>query len=97
MSALAFPKPSRLKDEAYLDWIRLRGCLVCGAAAHAHHSVHVSAGGSDYRALALCVRHHAECHRIGKQRFQDRYRLDFTEEVIRHLELYVSALKEGVA
>ena len=91
--ALAFPKPRRLVDAAYLDFIRLRPCLIEGAAAQAHHTVPVGAGGSDYRTLPLCHRHHEELHRIGKTRFETRYRLDITEEVIRHLELYVSALR----
>lgn len=89
--ALTFPKPRRLVDVVYLAWIRARPCLICGAAAHAHHTKTVGAGGSDYRALPFCPRHHDEQHRIGIMRFSLRYKLDIEQEVIRHLELYISS------
>ncbi len=94
--ALAFPKPKRQQDSAYLDWIRLQPCLIDRAAAQAHHTVPVGAGGSDYRTLPFCPRHHAELHRIGPRTFEVRYRIDLIEEVLRHLELYLAALREGI-
>lgn len=88
---LAFPKPSRLKDRAYLDWIRRQPCLIDHVAAHAHHTTAVGAGGSDYRAVPLCPKHHMEAHRLGRSRFEERHRLDLNEEVIRLLERYIAA------
>lgn len=92
---LAFPKPNRLKNPDYLAWIRRQPCLVDHVVAQAHHTMSRGAGGSDYRSVPLCPQHHRECHRRGGSWFQETYRLDFTEEVIRLMETYLSALKEG--
>lgn len=92
---LAFPKPVRLKDKDYLAWVRRQPCLVDYVVAEAHHTVTRGAGGSDYRSVPLCFRHHKECHRVGRSSFEARHRLDFTEEVIRLMEIFISARGES--
>jgi hypothetical protein len=92
---LAFPKPSRKTDPGYLAWIRRQPCVACGAASQAHHTTSKGAGGSDYRSVALCYRHHQRLHRMGRQRFQAEYGVDLNEEIIRLLEAFVSALRSG--
>lgn len=92
---LAFPKPSRLQSPGYLAWIRRQPCLVDYVVAQAHHSITRGRGGSDYRCVPLCVRHHNEVHRMGSTSFEAKYRLDFMEEVIRLLEIFISARGEA--
>lgn len=92
---LAFPKPVRLTDEEFLRFIRRQPCLVCPAASDAHHTITRKAGGSDYRTLPLCRNHHREVHRYGRSWFEEKYRVDFQQELVRFLEIYVSVLKDG--
>ena len=86
----AFPKPSRLKDKDYIDWLRRRPCLVCGAVAQAHHTVTKGAGGSDYRTVPLCWTHHADLHGQGEKYFEEEYLVDLKDEIIRSLEAYIA-------
>jgi len=86
----AFPKPTRRKDPGYLDWVRMQPCLACGVAAHAHHTVTKGAGGSDYRTVPLCFKHHTELHGRGAVWFEEEYIVDLQEEVIRLLESYIA-------
>ncbi len=95
MSVQAFPKPIRLKDKDYVAWVRSRPCLVDYVVAHAHHTISIGAGGSDYRTVPLCHMHHRELHRVGRSTFETRHRLDLTEEVLRLMEMYISARGEG--
>lgn len=88
---LAFPKPSRLKSRAYLNWIRRQPCLVDYVVAQAHHTTSVGSGGSDFRTVPLCHRCHRELHRMGQQSFEAKHRLDLAEAVIRLLETFISA------
>jgi len=94
-NTLAFPKPVRLKDKDYLAWIRRQPCLVDYVVAEAHHTTSRGAGGSDYRSIPLCLRHHKEAHRLGRVSFELKHRLDFREEVIRLLEIFISARGES--
>jgi hypothetical protein len=97
-AALAFPKPARLKSPAYLDWIKRHSCLLCPVTAvDPHHTRKRSVGGSDYRALPLCRKHHSECERVGVLTFQKRHHIDFAEEIVRHLERYVAELEREAA
>src|SRR5437899_767796 len=98
----AFPRPSRLKDPAYLRWVRLRPCVACGSAfgaawrpAHAHHTVTKGAGGSDYRTVPVCWKHHAELHNRGAAWFEEEYMVDLKDEIIRSLESYIGQLALG--
>ena len=92
---LAFPKPSRLKSPAYLAWIKAQQCLICTLKAEPQHTKTRAAGGSDYRALPFCRRHHQQCHNLGVVSFQKKFSIDFQEEIIRHLEIYLAELEGG--
>jgi len=92
----AFPKPVRLTDPDYLRYIKRQPCLLCpSASVDPHHTKTRGAGGSDYRALPLCRKHHEDLHRRGAIVFALDYRIDLQAEQIRLLEMYVSALKDG--
>ncbi|MBU0515573.1 MAG: DUF968 domain-containing protein [Proteobacteria bacterium] len=82
------------RDKAYLAYIRLQPCLVCGGArgpSEAHHEDNGGKGlkGSDYRALPLCSIHHRERHDTGQQTFWTRNNLDPRAEMLRYLEWYL--------
>ena len=86
----AFPKPRRLTNEDYKRWVRRQPCVACGATSQAHHTVTKGAGGSDYRTLAVCWKHHAELHGRGQAWFEEEYMVDIQDEVIRLLESYIA-------
>ena len=86
------PKIKREVDKNYLAFIREQPCLVgcdCQGEVVYHHTVTVKTGGSDYKTLPLCGKHHPELHTIGQQTFQDKYSLDFGGEIIRLLVKYI--------
>lgn len=96
----AFPKPLTLIDEFYKRFIRREPCVVCGAASQHHHVVPDGWGKmggkvSDYRGAPLCWRCHAIFHRIGRKRFEEKFRIDLAEVQIQCLEKYISAFKDG--
>ena len=58
-----FPKPSRYRNEKYLDWIRSKPCFECGRIPSEPHHVSVDGSGwgtkpSDLYTLPLCYEHH---------------------------------------
>lgn len=68
------------RNKSYLQWIRSKGCVICGRPAIAHHEVITNKGtgikGSDYETLPLCpttalnrIGCHESRHRIGKLTF----------------------------
>lgn len=76
------PKQLREIDKAYLAYLRLQPCLVCDRTpCDSHHTISTGAGGSDYKAVCLCREHHSECHQIGKETFQDKYRISFDRAI----------------
>lgn len=91
---LAFPKPVRIEDPDYIRFVKRQPCLLHHIAADAHHVIPRSVGGSDYRTVPLCRKHHDEAHR-SRERFEAKYRVDLNLEQIRFLEMYLSALKDG--
>ena len=92
----AFPKPRRLESKSYLKWIRLQPCLNHpGRPSEAHHTTAKSVFGSDYRALPFCRECHQQLHRIGKMTFGVRYGIQYEEQALRLLEIYVSELEAG--
>lgn len=68
--------PVTHRNPLYLSFIRSRPCLVCEATLEIE-AAHVRVGGdggvglkpSDYRAVPLCHRHHAQQHRDGERTF----------------------------
>jgi hypothetical protein len=100
-SVLAFPKPVRLEDPDYLRFIRRQPCVVSHTASQAAHikpEGHGKMGSkvSDYRTVPLSWKLHEELdHKLGRERFEEKYNVDLDKEQIRLLEMYVSALREG--
>ena len=97
---LAFPKPVRMEDPDYLRFIRRQPCLVSHCAAEAAHVVapgqdKMGSKVSDYRTVPLSRRLHDQYHRFGRRWFESKYNVDLNQELIRFLEIYISALKEG--
>jgi hypothetical protein len=66
-------RPVRIKDPAYLRWVRQQRCLICwGSADHAHHimTAQPSAMGKrsgDQWAVPLCALHHRKIHEAGNE------------------------------
>lgn len=81
--ALAFPKPSRLKSPAYLAWLKAQQCLICTLKAEPDHTKTRATGGSDYRALPFCAKHHRQRHNLGVLSFQKKFSIDFMGEARR--------------
>jgi hypothetical protein len=92
---IAFPKPKRVQDKKYLEWIRWHLCVadpdfICSGQIIPHH---INAGGmgtkcSDYETVPLCNEHHREIHDKGKKIFQAKYEIDLKEEAERLREEY---------
>jgi hypothetical protein len=99
--ALAFPKPVRFEDEEYKRFIRRQPCVVSGVQSEAHHVVPEGGGKigskvSDYRCVPLSFKLHREYHRIGRRAFEEKHNVDLGLVQIQYLEMYLSALKDGV-
>ena len=90
------PKNKREIDKEYLKFIRKHSCLCgvgCMGRVEAHHTTTRGAGGSDYKALPLCAKHHSAAGGYGKDTFQNRYFMDFDKEIIR---LLIEHIKGGL-
>lgn len=84
-------RPTQVRCEAHLKWIRTLKCLNSVTDAwHCHGDVqaaHVRTrtdGGtgmkpSDFWTVPLCAAHHREQHQIGEAAFQDRHGIDMRE------------------
>ena len=86
------PKNKREIDKEYLKFVRKHSCLCgvgCIGRVEAHHTNTRGAGGSDYKAIPLCVLHHADIDNLGKKTFQNRYFMSFDKEIIRLLIEYI--------
>jgi len=84
------PKPKRIEDPDYLEWIESLSCMLCGRAgagfkegkSDAHHippKGHGTMAGKcdDKRAVPLCNDQHREYHQIGRDTFADKYGLAY--------------------
>lgn len=67
-------------------------CCICGRHADLHHTDHVGMGRDreeiiheGMTVLPLCREHHAECHTIGQQSFENKYHLTHGIELDRTL------------
>ena len=89
-------KSVRETDEDYLAYIKSQPCLVwnneCIGDITAHHTITVGAGGKDYLAIPLCMRHHNDVHSMGLMTFQELYNIDFNKEIIRLLIGYIQKI-----
>lgn len=87
----AVPKPQRVRDPDYLDWIRTRPCLLFllpggGCTWGDSDPAHVKsrgAGGGDDTVVPLCRKHHREQHQLGVKSFERKYGLDLQGEARR--------------
>ena len=63
--------------------LRYRKCAVCGEKADIHHHEHLVGMGMDRnnhdhinsKYIALCRKHHNECHTIGHKTFEEKYKI----------------------
>ncbi len=97
----AIPKPQRLRDSAYLKWIRMQPCNVpiVDMVDHHHDPIEAShiltyGGGKvgsktdDKRAVPHCGWHHRRYHGIGRAAFESYYGIDHEREILRLNKLY---------
>ena len=98
------PADQKIKREIdldYLAYLRSQPCVVwldcigvdCEGDIVVHQIPTVGAGGSDLTAIPMCVKHHAEIHKVGKGLFQKTYRIDLNREKINLLTSYIKKLK----
>ncbi len=99
-------KTPRETDEAYLEHIRQQPCIAaplsdkplwwleCSGKIAPHHDPTVGAGGSDYTALPMCLNHHTEIHKLGRDSWPEKYLLDLNQERVKRLIGYIKILKE---
>lgn len=86
---VAIPKPIREEDEAYLDYVRSKPCLICGTspvdANHVHRKGHGKTGGKthDTRTVPLCRNHHQQYHDNGRAWFELFHGIDLEREIAR--------------
>jgi len=86
------PKQKREVDKEYLKFIRRHSCLCgveCMGKVEAHHTTTRGAGGSDYKAIPLCIKHHYTVGNMGIETFQENYFINFDTEIIRLLIEYI--------
>jgi hypothetical protein len=93
---LAQPKPRTFRSKAYLAWVRMRPCLICGKASEAAHTgPHgVSIKAPDFRAVPLCPFHHRWSNGLdilGPERFEEMYNIDLKETVLTQLNEYLTS------
>jgi co-chaperonin GroES (HSP10) len=88
-----FPKR---RDPAYLAWIRLQPCCICGQDAEPHHVVSQGAGGDDVgNVLPLCRHHHQDFHNWGIWGFEARWKVDCKAMAIEYAVLYATECPES--
>lgn len=101
---MKFPKPERVEDKAYLDWIETLGCICCGRTRAGYkqgvndaHHVNDQTGGSakknDRRAVPMCWGHHREFHQIGIDSFARKYDLNYQAVIDCLNEIYSESRK----
>ena len=76
---MKYGKPNRLRSKKNIEFIQSRPCAACGRTpVDAHHIRTRGAGGDDRLSnlLPLCRVHHTEIHKIGKQTFFEKYRIE---------------------
>ena len=86
-------KPIRLKDEEYLEFIRLKPCIICHMKkSEVHHVKTKGAGGSDYLTVPLCSKHHISgsksVHNMGILSFSNYWNINLYEYISTFLVEY---------
>lgn len=100
---MTMKKQKNIRNNEYLEWIKILPCLVCTIKAgyipslefHSDpHHIPEKGGGSiglkthDNRAIPLCRLHHMEYHNLGKETFREKYNLDYEYIIHRLQEAY---------
>lgn len=78
--------------------LKYRRCAVCGVKAEIHHHEHLVGMGNDRkkhdhensRFIALCWKHHSECHTTGHKTFEKKYKITpikLKREIIKKLNI----------
>lgn len=95
-----FPKPARIESPEYRRYIRKQMCIVvkCWKFPDAHHLVFPGQGRvgskvSDFQCVPCCEKHHREYHDLGRERFAEKYGLDFSRVIIDLLSAYILSRK----
>src|SRR5690349_13928462 len=98
-------KPKRVRDSAYLKWIRTLSCCVhpncpnsLSGPVEAHHIRPEGHGGlgtkpSDFRALPFCETAHRTYHAIGRKAFESTYQVDLEHKIDQHRAIYFTFQK----
>ena len=76
---IMLPKPTRERDDAYLDHVRSMPCCVCGfGSTIAHHMDRggLSTKGKDYFVLSLCTECHVRLHASSEREFWQSVAVD---------------------
>lgn len=96
---MKFPKPTRSKDKAYIEWIRSLNCCITGSRGPSdpHHIPKLGESGmgtktDDRRAIPLRHDVHVEYHNLGRLSFAAKYNLDY-EYVIKKLNAIYESSK----
>jgi hypothetical protein len=77
-----YQRQERVKDPAYLRFLRLLPCVACGKHRWRMEAMHGGPRGlgtkaSDLDALPGCHVCHRELHKLGPVAFQSKHRIDF--------------------
>jgi hypothetical protein len=86
------------RSTRYLQFIRQQKCIVCSSCHSEPHHIQTAGKGikcSDLLTVPLCRFHHTECHTIGRKTFQEKHNIDFKEEVIKYMKMYIEKLERG--
>lgn len=78
--------------EAYLDFIRLQPCIICGGKSEPHHVLARGAHGDNYYIISLCRIHHSHYHAKGRDRFSFEYNVDIYKTMIKQMVEFVEEI-----
>ncbi len=90
---MTHPKQKIHRCKKYLEWIRKKNCLVCGAPGPSdpHHVWNSGKKnhGNDFLALPLCRRDHQDYHQHGHDAFEAKWNVDLKDEIINLLSEFL--------
>lgn len=86
------------RSKRYLKFISEQPCLIRGTMPSVpHHAIGQKGTGiksSDYCTVPLSTEMHDKVHRLGRDTFQDRYNVNFKDEIIELLSKYVYKMEQ---
>jgi len=87
-------KPTTIRDEGYLGYLRRQPCVACldSAPSDPHHLEQGKIGGKgdDWTAVPLCRRCHRTYHDKGQDALETMHRVNLWKQAHRHLRRYLS-------